>query len=309
MSAPLLEINAVTHAFRSGQSPLDLPLKALDGVSLTIQPGEVLALVGESGSGKSTLAAVASGQIRPTLGDARIRQKSVANLAPKQRARLVQMVPQHPGSALDPRWRIGALMGEVLRLHPDLKDRSINTAMAQVDLPVDLLSRRPRSLSGGQAQRACIARALLLEPDLLICDEAVASLDPPVRAEILSLLVNLSQQHAMAMLFITHNLSELSGFADRIAVLYLGTLVEITDRLDRAYHPYTKALYALTKPQVSGSRRVRLSGEPPSIAKRPNGCVFKSRCPRATQLCLTPPPVQSVTNGMVRCHHIDEAAL
>ena len=306
MTAPLMEVHGVTHLFSFGCGTGSGCFTALEDINLIIEPGEIVALVGESGSGKSTLAAVMGGQIRPTQGSAKLNNKNVAAMHPKKRARCIQTIPQHPGAALDPRWRLRALMREVMHLHPDLKERSITQALRQVSLSPDLLTRRPRSLSGGQAQRACIARSLLLEPDLLICDEIVAALDPPVRADILSLLCEVNQKRGMAILFITHDLAGLTDFADKIAVLYQGRLVEVTNRLDRARHPYTKALYSLTHPHIRGTRRARLQGERSNGIDKSTGCVFLDRCHRATVVCKTRPPLQHGPNGITQCHHADE---
>jgi len=276
-------------------------VRAVDGVSLRVMPGETLGIVGESGSGKSTLgrmllgidparegAVVFDGKPMPKLGTAEWRAL---------RAR-IQLVYQDPLAALDKRLPISRQIGEPLEIHKlagtDERAARVAELMAAVGLRPDQADRFPHELSGGQRQRAVIARALASNPQLLVCDEPVAALDVSIQAQVVNMLRDLQQDGGIAMVFISHDLKVVRNIADRVAVMYLGRIVEeaSSDVLFRApRHPYTKAL--VSSVPVPGQRlkdRTILQGEPPNPANRPSGCAFHPRCPLAAAICRTTAP-------------------
>jgi oligopeptide/dipeptide ABC transporter ATP-binding protein len=264
-------------------------LRAVEDVSFSIAPGEVLALVGESGSGKSTLGNVVAGLRAPTRGGVRLEGVS-------QRA--VQMVFQDPYGALDPRMPVSEIIAEPLRIQRigSPGDRRARAAelVEQVGLPRDALNRYPHEFSGGQRQRIAIARALAPAPRLIVADEPLSALDVSIQSQVLNLLRDLQAAHGLAYLFISHDLAVVHHLADRVAVLYLGRLVEVAAR-DALFagpaHPYTRALLDAV-PRI-GRRRARgqaIRGEMPSPLAPPPGCVFHPRCPKVAAICRTDPP-------------------
>lgn len=272
-------------------------LKAVDGVSLSVLQGEVLALVGESGSGKTTLGRTLLRLIEPTSGDIRFDGQSLIGLPADQLRvlrRQMQIVFQDPFASLDPRLPVGEIVGEGLAVHGvgTRAERAARVAevLSLVGLDASLARRFPHALSGGQRQRVGIARALALEPRLIVADEAVSSLDVSVQAQILRVLAELRRRLGLTMLFITHNLGVVRMVADRVAVMYLGRLVEIGPTAEvfaRPAHPYTRALLAavpVPDPTVRPTLEA-LAGEPPSGIDRPSGCVFRTRCPHAVADC------------------------
>jgi oligopeptide/dipeptide ABC transporter ATP-binding protein len=301
------------------------PLRAVDGVSFEIGRSEIFGLIGESGSGKSTIARaimrlvpITSGAV--LLGDTRwdrLRGKELR----RQRWR-VQMVFQDSHEALDPRLTVRQAIEEPLRAgsrdtRAGLRDRVVDL-LHRVDLDDSYLERKPHTLSGGQKQRVNIARALALQPELLVCDEAVSALDVSVRAGIINLLIGLQRDLEISVLFISHDLGVVAHLADRIGVLYLGRLAEVapTESLTaRPRHPYTEALLAAEpEPKPSTHRAPRppvIKGEVPSAAKPPSGCRFRTRCRYAQEQCaLQEPPLRRVDRDtLVACHFAEELEL
>lgn len=293
-TAPLLEIESASVQFRLG---IRRKLTAVDGVTLRLYEGETLGLIGESGSGKSTVARAAVGLAPLSSGAVKWRGADVSTLGARERrtfVEAVQMVFQDPHSALDPRRTVLQSVREPLDVMRKGAARERNRvaaqALADVGLGDQFFHRHPHEMSGGQKQRANIARALVTNPRVLICDESVAALDVALQAEILNLLGDLKQQYDLTILFISHDLSVVSHVADRIAVMYLGRVVEEaeTDALvARALHPYSEALLS-AQPLVdapASARRIVLQGDIPSPLRPPKGCRFSSRCAHATDLC------------------------
>jgi oligopeptide/dipeptide ABC transporter ATP-binding protein len=277
-------------------------VRAVDGVDLTIERGEVVALVGESGSGKSTFGRSILALVPPTSGTVHFDGADVLTLRGKALRglrRRMQIIFQDPYSALSPRMQIKSIVAEPLRLHKLVDKRAVEDTVArlldEVGLEPYFMYRYPHEMSGGQRQRIAIARALSLQPDLLVADEPVSALDVSVQAQILSILVELQQKRHIAMLFISHDLSVVEQMADRAAVMYLGKIVEQapTSRLLNApQHPYTQALIsAVPEPDPeSGRERIKLRGEPPSPTEEISGCPFASRCPEVQATCLREAP-------------------
>lgn len=294
-------------------------LKAVDDVSLNVRQGETLALVGESGSGKTTLGRTLLRLIEPTTGRIHFSGGDLTSLTPsglRQARRHMQIVFQDPMASLDPRMSVGEIIAEGLVVHRlgSAAERShrVAQALALVGLDASLARRFPHALSGGQRQRVGIARALILEPRFLVADEAVSSLDVSVQAQILRVLSELRSRLALTMLFITHNLGVVRMIADRVAVMYLGRLVEIGPTADifaRPAHPYTRALLAsvpVPDPRVRRELAV-LQGEVPSGLNRPSGCVFRTRCPLAQPACAAAMPSLAIAgvDHQAACLRID----
>jgi len=289
--SPLLALSSVSRHFavRGRRGAI---LRAVDGVSLDIRPGETVGLVGESGCGKTTLGRVAIGLLKPTSGQVSFRGGDVSRLPrPEQRAlrRRAQFIFQDPVSSLDPRMRAGAIIGEGLSVHrmcggrPGRQAR-VDELLRQVGLEPEHASRFPHEFSGGQRQRIGIARALAVEPELVVCDEPVSALDVSVQAQIVNLLADLQHELGLAYLFISHDLSVVRYLSDRVAVMYLGRIVElgpVADLYDRPRHPYTRALLSAvpTVDPGSGRGRIILEGDVPSPIDPPPGCPFHPRCP------------------------------
>ncbi|GAA1908529.1 ABC transporter ATP-binding protein [Lapillicoccus jejuensis] len=271
-------------------------LKALDGVDLELRRGEVLGLVGESGSGKSTLAKIVVGSTAPTDGEVTHEGGAVGG---RDGARRIQMVFQDPYSSLNPRLTVGAMLGELLRLH-DVVPRSEVRAesvrlLRLVGLEEDALGAYPSQFSGGQRQRLAIARALAVRPDVLIADEPVSALDVSVQATILELFATLRAELGLSILFIAHNLAVVQHLCDRVAVMYLGRIVEVADTAElfaRPRHPYTRALIDSIPRMTHTNRpeRFQLEGDPPSPYDVPPGCRFAPRCALATDECRATDP-------------------
>jgi oligopeptide/dipeptide ABC transporter ATP-binding protein len=297
------------------------PVRAVDGVSLTVAPGETLGLVGESGCGKSTVSNAVVGLIPPTRGSVRVLGEEIAGASGERlramRAR-VQMVFQDPATSLNPRMSVGAAVGEPLAVRGLATGAALRERVAglleEVGLRPEHASRFPHQFSGGQRQRIVIARALALRPALLVCDEPVSALDVSVRAQILNLLVELQAKLGMASLFVSHDLAVVRHVCDRVAVMYLGRLAELAPR-DALFaaprHPYTRALLAsVPEPDPAVQRakpRVPLAGEIPSPANPPPGCRFHTRCPIAIDRCRAEEPAwRAVGGSMVACHRADE---
>jgi peptide/nickel transport system ATP-binding protein len=313
-AAPLLEARNVTRAFRvkAGLFQPSRRLQAVDGVSLAVRKGEVLALVGESGCGKTTLARMLLGLLAPTSGDIRIAGKPVAALARRAVASLVQPVFQDPYSSLNPRKSVGSIITLPLRVQRDPEPRTwrarVEDTMERVGLARGLYDNYPSQLSGGQRQRVAIARALINRPAMVICDEPTSALDVSVQSQILNLLQDLRRDLGLTYLLISHNLAVVEHMATRVAVMYLGRIVEEaeTDALFRSpAHPYTQALLAsvLTPVPGLGVPDTHLGAAYPNPLDVPAGCRFHPRCPRVIEACRTVPPVPVAAGaGYVECH-------
>jgi oligopeptide transport system ATP-binding protein len=322
-AATVLELRDVAVHFGARRGLLGRPrrvVKAVNGVELDIARGETVALVGESGCGKSTLSNAIVGFEPPVSGSIRIEGMEVVGADRRKLndiRRKVQMIFQDPALSLDPRSTIGATIAEPLQVRgiargEALQER-VSTLLTQVGLRPEHADRYPHQFSGGQRQRVVIARALALEPALVICDEPVSALDVSVRAQILNLLVALQKRTGVAYLFVSHDLSVVRHICDRVVVMYLGRFVEMADRhtfFANPKHPYTRALMSAVPepdPVVQRSKqRFILTGELPSPANIPSGCAFHTRCPLATEICrevrpeLSPQP----DGARVACHHV-----
>jgi peptide/nickel transport system ATP-binding protein len=292
-------------------------VRAVDGVSLNITPGRTLALVGESGCGKTTVGKALLQLIPPTEGAVRLGGNELVGLVGRRlrdARRHLQMIFQDPFASLNPRLRVGEIIAEgmeALGVSGDAASRraAVITLLGQVGLPDEAVDRYPHEFSGGQRQRIAVARALAVQPELLICDEPTSALDVSVQAQILNLLKKLQSELGIAYLFITHNFAVVEYLAHDVAVMYLGRIVEqgrADEVLRNPKHPYTQALLsAVPVPRLEGATEViRLPGETPSPANPPTGCHFHPRCPRATELCRTQYPAAETVSAMhtVSCH-------
>ncbi|MBX3705937.1 MAG: ATP-binding cassette domain-containing protein [Pseudomonadales bacterium] len=316
----LLEVRDLSVVFRIGGGLLAprRELRAVNGVSFGIAPGETLAVVGESGSGKSTIARAVMRLIEPASGSVVLDGTDITQLTGQALRRIrprLQMVFQDPYSSLDPSKLIRDVVAEPLVVHRRLAgaalDARVEQLLEQVGLGAYHLDRYPYEFSGGQRQRIAIARAIALEPSLLVLDEAVSALDVSTQNQILNLLADLRRAHGIAYLFISHDLGVVRHIADRVAVTYLGRIVETgpTERIFTATaHPYTEALLAavpIPNPALQRQRRAPpLVGDIPSPLAPPPGCPFHTRCPRAMPVCSTEPPrhVPVDGGGTVACH-------
>ncbi|HTU84807.1 MAG TPA: ABC transporter ATP-binding protein [Solirubrobacteraceae bacterium] len=321
MSEPLLEVEHLVQEFtvRDRGGAKAGTVHAVSDVSLELATGETLGLVGETGSGKSTLARAILQAPPPKSGSVRLRGVELVGLKRQklfEARRQVQMVFQDPFGSLDPKWRARELVEEPLVAFKvgtrAERHKRVDELLDLVGLdPTRFGGRRPRELSGGQAQRVAIARALALDPALIICDEPVSSLDVLIRAQVLGLLERLRTELGLAYLFIAHDLALVKQVSDRVAVMYLGKLVEVgpAESLYREpLHPYTVALLAsIPSPDPSASRRPvadTIRGELPSPIDPPSGCRFRTRCPRAQDICATEePPLRRLGDGhLAACH-------
>ena len=314
-AAPLLELKDVKTYFKVSGGIL----KAVNGVSLTIHQGETIGLVGESGCGKSTLGKTILRLIRPEGGQVLFEGKDIWQFSRAERkayTRQVQMIFQDPYACLDPLSVIGDTVAEGMDIHHMYSDRAergrqILKLLSDVGLNENHSNRFPHEFSGGQRQRVGIARALSLRPRLIVCDEPISALDVSIQAQVVNLLKRLQREMGMAYLFITHDLSMVRQISDRVAVMYLGNIVEIADSEDiylSSRHPYTKALLSaipIADPTVEKTReRIVLSGDVPSPVNLPRGCAFAGRCPQACDRCRQEAPVlREITPGhQIACH-------
>ncbi len=307
----LLELEDVgrTYVQRRGWMGRSAAVRAVDGVSLSVEPGRTLGVVGESGCGKSTTGRLALGLEAPDAGVVRFAGSAMPPVGTaawrKLRARM-QLVPQDPLGALDRRLRVGSQIAEPLLIHGigDVEDR-VAALLDDVGLRADQAARHPHALSGGQRQRVVLARALATSPDLLVCDEPVSALDVSIQAQIVNLLMELQSARNLAMVFISHDLRIVRQVSHEVAVMYLGRVIECGEP-DAVFtdpaHPYSRALVG----SIPGSgKRVVLSGDPPNPADRPSGCAFHPRCPVAVARCRVDVPALELLPGdgrLVACH-------
>jgi oligopeptide/dipeptide ABC transporter ATP-binding protein len=315
---PLVEIQGLVKEFPVRRGLLQRTvanLRAVDSVNLTIEKGECVALVGESGSGKTTLARCLIRLLEPTSGAVLFQGEDLTTLDGsnlRKRRRDFQMVFQDPYGSLNPRMKIGKILSEPLEVH-DLVPKSDRRARVEelldlVGLPADAADRYPHEFSGGQRQRIGIARALATEPALLIADEPVSALDVSVQAKVINLLMELRRRLDLTVLVIAHDLGVVRRVADRVAVMYLGRIVELADNealFSRPQHPYTRSLLsAVPRVRPGRDQRIVLQGELPSPSDPPRGCAFHPRCPIAEERCKSEePPLEEVDNGhLAACH-------
>ena len=314
MSGPaILELEGLTRDFKVGRNKR---LRAVDDVSLAIMPGEALGIVGESGCGKTTLGRLAVRLTAPTAGTIRFEGRDISALDEKAMRPLrsaMQIVFQDPYSSLNPRLTVREIIAEPLE-NFGVPRREIGGRVAEllatVGLPADAATRYPHAFSGGQRQRISIARALALRPKLIVCDEAVSALDVSVQAQILNLLADLRAELGLSLLFISHNLAVVRYLCHRIAVMYLGRIVELADTtalFETPQHPYTAALLrAVPEPDPRDrADNPPVEGDLPSPIDPPPGCVFHTRCPRSEARCRVEPPTLAPSRhgGLVRCHY------
>jgi oligopeptide transport system ATP-binding protein len=294
-------------------------VKAVDGISFSIRHGETLGLVGESGCGKTTAGRTILGLYPPTAGDVTISGISLEKASKaemKLLRRKAQMIFQDPYASLNPRWTVSAIIGEPIRVHkllPDVKSRDerVNELMLRVGLSPRLINRFPHEFSGGQRQRIGVARALASNPEFIVCDEPISALDVSIQAQVVNLLEELQDEFNLTYLFIAHDLSMVRHICDRVAVMYLGIIVELAERnelYEDPLHPYTQALLSavpIPDPKRDRERqRIILKGEIPSPINPPSGCRFHPRCPVAMEICKSEIPVwhEKSPDHWVACH-------
>ncbi len=310
---PLLSVTDLKTHYRSR----DGLLRAVDGIDLVVERGETVGLVGESGCGKSTLGKTVLRLVDPTAGRIEFKGEDITVLDQRSLRgvrKSIQMIFQDPFASLNPRQTIGEILEAPLIVHR-VGDRTgrrqiVADIVAKVGLPAESVSRYPHEFSGGQRQRIGIARALLLNPELIVCDEPVSALDLSIQAQILNLLVEMKKEFGLSYLFISHDLSVVRYFADRVMVMYLGRIVESADNAtlwSDPRHPYTRALMEAVPDPARPRQAAPLGGDLPSPSDIPSGCRFHTRCPLATDRCRTQEPEfrQIAPGHQVACHFAD----
>ncbi len=325
---PLLKVENLVKHFPIKKGLLKrqvAAVQAVDGLSFDVRAGETLGVVGESGCGKSTMGRLITRLLEPTAGRVEFEGQDITHLSTggmRPLRRDVQMIFQDPYSSLNPRHNIGTIVGAPFRLQGVKPEggvkRAVQELLEKVGLNPEHYNRYPHEFSGGQRQRIGIARALALKPKLVVADEPVSALDVSIQAQVVNLLDDLQDELGLTYVIIAHDLSVIRHVSDRIAVMYLGKIVELADRDDlyaRPMHPYTKALLSavpVPDPKRRGvkSERILLRGDVPSPIDPPKGCRFHTRCWKATELCATkePPLIQLDTGHQVACHHPENAA-
>ena len=335
-ATPLLEIKNLVKYFDISGGLLDqlhmengrlarrqTVVKAVNDVSLSILPGETLSVVGESGCGKSTLARAVMGLYPPTSGEVRYGGDRVDNLSSKEMMpyrRKMQMVFQDPYASLNPRMTVRQILTEPLQFHhPEMNSgevrEKVKSVMRQVGVRPGWVDNYPHEFSGGQRQRISIARALMVDPQFIAADEPIAALDVSIQAQILNLLMDAQDQRGLTYLFISHDLSVVEHISTRVAVMYLGTLCELTETANlfsAPLHPYTQALLSAI-PQLGSKREahIKLSGDVPTPINLPPGCVFHGRCPHAKDRCRQEVPIlrEPEAGRFVACHAVEEGRI
>ncbi len=319
MAEALLEVTDLVRHFRQEREKLFAPPKwvhAVDGVTFDIAAAETLALVGESGCGKTTAGRVVLGLDEPTSGVVLFEGRPVHALEPREwraQRQALQMIFQDPLGALDPRMSVAQQVHEPLDIHgmgaAAERPARVIDMLAAVGLQPELATRYPHELSGGQQQRVNVARALIMNPRLIVCDEPVSALDVSVQAQVVNLLAKLQRERGVAYLFISHDLKVVRHLAHRVAVMYLGQIVELAEReelFERPRHPYTRALISAVPVPDPGQRKPRMlvRGDPPSPLDPPPGCRFHTRCPLAEAICrVETPPLEAIDGAhRVACH-------
>lgn len=324
MNETLLEARNLKKEFVLPAQPFGRPesIKAVDGISISVKQGETLGLAGESGCGKSTLAKLLLGLEQPTSGEILFRGRNIATFRKEEKLsfrRAIQMVFQDPYSSLNPRMRVGEIIGEPLLIHrrtsrSNLKE-NVLALMNKVGLPPEQYNRYPHEFSGGQRQRIGVARALALTPAIIIADEPLSALDISIQAQIINLLLHLQKTLGLSYLLISHDLAVIRHLSTKVAVMYLGKIVEqaVTENLfDTPRHPYTMALLAAIPGFGSASGKIPLlEGDIPSPAAPPSGCPFHPRCPFRKEICLasTPELSEKATGHFSACHFSRENLL
>ena len=306
-----IDVRSLYRQFQQRASGGTRTVRAVDGVTFSLAPGDVLGVVGESGCGKSTLARMIMGLLPPSAGEVLVDGRRLADMDRRERARLIQPVFQDPFSSLNPRQRIRDIVGLPLAAQGELPRRHqadrVMEMLARVGISAEMAERRPAQLSGGQRQRVAIARALVLHPRIVVCDEPTSALDVSVQAQILNLLAELRRELGLTYLFISHNLAVVEHIATDVAVMYLGRIVEqapVRDLFRAPAHPYTRALLAsvLTPDPTLGIPDVGLGEAYPDPANIPSGCRFHPRCPQAFDRCAVTSPDGIRQNGrLVEC--------